>query len=164
VAVRHREPADGRDVAGEGEAELAGREVPDLDDAVARAGREPLVARLDRDGAHPAEVAGDDARELPVRVVRRLHGPRRLVELQRLRELGGGRKRRRHRRGRVVDSTDEAGLCEGSGRGGSTGWAVVSIERVRARVELTTGSDGFSCGAGGPRRAYRACLTGERSR
>jgi hypothetical protein len=129
VAVRHREPADGRDVAGEGEAELAGREVPDLDDAVARAGREPLVARLDRDGTHPAEVAGDDARELPVRVVRRLHGPRRLVELQRLRELGGRRERRRHRRGRVVDRADEAGLGGGGGRGGGAGWVGVSRER-----------------------------------
>jgi hypothetical protein len=59
------ETADGRDVAGERDLQLARGQVPDLDDPVAGAGRKPLVSRLDGDGPNPAEVARDDTRELP---------------------------------------------------------------------------------------------------
>ena len=48
------EAAHGADVAGQGEAEGAGREVPDLDRAVACARCEPAVVRLDGQCAHPA--------------------------------------------------------------------------------------------------------------
>ena len=47
------ETAHGGDVAGQGEAECAGCEVPDLDGAVAGAGGEPVVVGLDGEGTHP---------------------------------------------------------------------------------------------------------------
>lgn len=72
VASGHRKPAHSRDVSREREAQLARREVPDLDDAVARTSRKPLVPGLDRNAAYPPEVPGDDTRELPWWVVRRL--------------------------------------------------------------------------------------------
>lgn len=40
-----------------------------LDDPVSCAGREPLVARFDRARPNPAQVARDDAREFPRRVI-----------------------------------------------------------------------------------------------
>ena len=76
-------------MAGERQPQLTGREVPDLDDAVAGTRRKPLVSRLDRNAAHPAQVPGNNAHELPRRMVRRLDRARRLVQRERLRELRG---------------------------------------------------------------------------
>lgn len=64
---RDGQPANSGDVTGKGEFERAGSEVPDLDRTIAGSGSEPLVTRLHGEGADPAEVAGDDAEELPGR-------------------------------------------------------------------------------------------------
>mmetsp|Transcript_6636 Transcript_6636/g.15606 ORF Transcript_6636/g.15606 Transcript_6636/m.15606 type:complete len:351 (+) Transcript_6636:377-1429(+) len=64
-ARAHRQPSDRRDVPGQRELEHARREVPHLDRAVGRAGDEPLVRRVDGDGAHPPQVARHHAHQLP---------------------------------------------------------------------------------------------------
>jgi hypothetical protein len=43
----------------------AGGEVPDFDSSVPGARCKPLVPGFDADAAHPAQVSGDDAHELP---------------------------------------------------------------------------------------------------
>ena len=88
MAGRDRQPAYGRDVTGEREPQLTGREVPDLDDAVPGTGCEPLVSGLDGDTAHPSQVPGNDAHELPWCMVRRLDGARGFVKCECLGEFG----------------------------------------------------------------------------
>ena len=134
MSGRDGQAADGGDVAGEGELERARGEVPDFDDAVAGAGGEPGVARLDGDAADPAEVARDDADELPGGVVRRLYGARRLVEGEGVGELGRGGKGGGLGRGGVVDGGDHARGRGSVARreqllGGRAGGALLGEER-----------------------------------
>jgi hypothetical protein len=63
-----------------------------LDDPISRAGSKPVIARLNRDASHPAQVPRDDAHELPRGVVRGLDGARLLVERERLREVRRARQ------------------------------------------------------------------------
>lgn len=128
-AGRDGEAADGRDVARERDFELAGRQVPDLhgrpevslailsyikgsgttrlDDPVACAGREPLVARLDGSRAHPAEVTGDDAGEFPLGMVVRLD----------LSGLASSDERLREESGLGVRDGDRGAVLRGRGEG-----------------------------------------------
>jgi hypothetical protein len=60
---------------------LTAGKVPNLDDTVARASREPFVSGLDSNRTYPAQVTRDDTRQLPVWVVRRLDSAYCLVQL-----------------------------------------------------------------------------------
>jgi hypothetical protein len=65
VAGRYCQPAHRGDMTGERQAQLAGRQIPNLDDAVPCTGCKPLVSRLDSNAAHPTQVARNNAHELP---------------------------------------------------------------------------------------------------
>ena len=64
-AAAHCQPAHCRDMARERELERARGEVPDLDGAIGRTRREPLVGRVHRDRAHPSQMARDYPHHLP---------------------------------------------------------------------------------------------------
>lgn len=83
-----------RDMSRQTELELTRCQVPYFDDAVPSTSREPLVPWLNSNGAHPAQVPRDDARELPLWMVRRFDGSRRLVQGEGLRERAVRCKRR----------------------------------------------------------------------
>ncbi|GIX61556.1 non-specific serine/threonine protein kinase [Babesia caballi] len=68
VAVRDLEVPHRVDVPRQRQLQLAGGEVPDLDQAVRAARGEPLVGHVDRHAVHPPLVADDHAVELPRRV------------------------------------------------------------------------------------------------
>jgi hypothetical protein len=105
MARRHRKPPNGGDVTRERQPQLTRREVPDLDDAVPGTGCEPLVARLDGDAAHPSQVPGNNAHELPWGMVRWLDGACRFVQRECLRELGRIGERRHPLLGCRVDGS-----------------------------------------------------------
>lgn len=117
-------------MAGQGEFEGTGSEVPDLDDAVSGAGGEPGVSWFYGDAADPAEVTRDDADEFPWGVVCRFDGSRGLVEGECFGELGGRGEGGGLGFGSVVDGGDHARGVAGRwssgekflGRGGA-GWA-----------------------------------------
>ena len=129
---------DGGDVAGQGELERTRGEVPDFDDAVAGAGGEPGVARLDGDAADPAEMARDDADELPGCVVGRLDGAGGLVEGEGVGEFCRGGKGGGLGRGGVVDGGDHArGVARGEQfLGGRAGGADGTLLGEEGRGEL----------------------------
>jgi len=62
-----------------------------LNDPVSRASGKPLVAWLNSDTPHPAQVPRNDAHEFPWGVIRRFDGARLFVECERLSEVCGAR-------------------------------------------------------------------------
>ena len=65
VAVRDPERSHSIDVTGEGQLQLALRQVPELDGSIGRSRDEKLVHRIDGKTAHPASVPADHLGELP---------------------------------------------------------------------------------------------------
>ena len=116
MARRDSQSPHRRYVTRQRQLQLARREVPNLDDAVPRSRGKPLIARLDSDAAHPAQVPGDDSDELPWGVVCRFDCSRRLVERERLRKLARRRERGRLGDGGFVDGRYHARSVVGGWR------------------------------------------------
>ena len=141
VSGRDSQATDGRDVAGQRQLERARGKVPNLDDSVACAGREPGVAGLDGDAADPTQVAGNDANKFPLGVIGRFDGPRGLVKGERFGKFSRGGKRGRLGFRRIVDRGDHAcsvGRC----------WMGELVVALGGKRRRTTGGEKFLRGWG----------------